>query len=199
MKKVIVLLAIAILVSLQAQAVEDKPQMGVSLNVSRGLENNFSLLGNMCFINLMKSYAPYTSLGLGYKFSDKFSVDGFVGYGFEAEEQDRGWFAGVDSVSKSGKWMLVDSFYYYAGLDVLFIYGSLSYPIEFMRVGLDSRNYHYLSKEDEGSRSYQIGPSLTIPFNDKLSLKLNYYYAFEPYGKLPEDSNVYKATLNLNF
>ncbi|MDD5341482.1 MAG: hypothetical protein PHC97_03570 [Patescibacteria group bacterium] len=199
MKKVIVFLALAMLVSFQAQAVEDNPQMGVSLNVSRNLENNFSLLGNMCFINLMSGYSPYTSLGLGYKFSDQFSIDGFAGYGFETDEQDRGWFAGADSVFKSGKWVLVDSFYYYAGFDALFIYGSLSYPIGFMRVGLDSRNYHYLSVEDEGSRSYQIGPSLTIPFNDKLSLKLNYYYAFEPYGELPEDSNVYKATLNFNF
>ncbi|MCX6740083.1 MAG: hypothetical protein NTZ49_02545 [Candidatus Parcubacteria bacterium] len=147
----------------------------------------------------MSSSAPYTSLGLGYKFNDQYSLAGYAGYGFEAEELDRGWFLGVDSALKSGKWVFANGLYYYAGFDALFIYNNLSYPIGFGRVGLDNRNYYYLDQVDEGSRSYQVGPSLTIPFNDKMTLKLNYYYAFEPQGESAMDSNVYKATLIYNF
>lgn len=182
-----------------ALAVEDKPQMGVSLNASREINSRVDLQTSMDFINLMSSYAPYTALGLGYKFNDQYSLSGCAGYGFEADELDRGWFLGVDSALKNGKWVMANGLYYYAGFDALFVYNNLSYPLGFARVGVDNRNYHYLAKVDEGSRSYQVGPSLAIPFNDKLTLKLNYYYAFEPYGEPAMDSNVYKVTLIYNF
>lgn len=190
---------LALLLAGQVKAVEDKSQMGVSLNASRNLNSRVDLLGNMTFINLMSGYAPYTSLGISYKFNDQYSLSGSAGYGFEADELDRGWFFGADSFFKSGKLVMANGFYYYAGLDALFIYNALSYPVGFMRVGIDNRNYHYLDEIDEGSRSYQVGPSLTIPFNEKISIKLNYYYAFEPYGDFAMDSNVYKATLIYNF
>ena len=186
--------------AMSVHAVEDKPQMGVSLNASRNLGARVNLLTNMCFINLMSGYAPYTALGLSYKFNDQFTLAGYGGYGFEpTDTMDAGWYVGADMVLKSGNWVFANGIYYYAGFDALFVYNSLSYPIGFMRVGIDNRNYHYLAEIDEGSRSYQIGPSLTIPFNDRLSLKLNYYYAFEPYGEPAMDSNVYKATLIYNF
>jgi hypothetical protein len=187
------------LAAFSAQAVEDKPQMGVSLNASRELGANVNLQTNMVFINLMADYGPYTSLGLSYKFSDQYSLAGSAGYGFDTDELDRGWFSGVDSVYRPGKLVMANGLYYYAGLDALFVYNNLSYPIGFARVGVDNRNYIYLDEVDEGSRSYQVGPSLAIPFNDKLTLKLNYYYAFEPEGEAPMDSNVYKATLIYNF
>jgi len=195
-----VMAVMAMLIAGQALAVEDKPQMGVSLNASREFGSNVNLVTNVGFINLMSGHAPYTSLGLSYQATDQFNLAGSVGYGFEPiDSKDAGWFAGVDSVYKSGNWVMANGFYYYAGFDALFIYNSFSHPVGFMRVGVDNRNYIYLDKGDKGSRSYQVGPSLAIPFNDKLTLKLNYYYAFEPEGDSPMDSNVYKATLIYNF
>ncbi len=190
---------VALFAASAALAVEDQPQMGVSLNASRSLGARVNLQANMCFINLMSSHAPYTSLGLNYKFNERFNLSGYVGYGFEDAEQNRGWFMGIDPVFKSGDWVFANGVYYYAGFNMLFSYHSLSYPLGFTRVGIDARNFHYLDKVDEGSRSYQVGPAINIPFNDKLSLKLNYYYAFEPYGESAMDSNVYKATLIYNF
>ncbi len=189
----------AVLFSGKAKAMEEKPQMGVSLNAGRELGAQVNLQFNMCFINLMTGHAPYTSLGLNYKFNDRFNLSGYFGYGFEELEEDRGWFVGIDPVFRSGDWVFANGVYYYAGFDVLFSYHSLSYPLGFTRVGIDARNYHYLAKADEASRSYQVGPAIFIPFNDKFSLKLNYYYAFEPYGESAMDANVYKATLIYNF
>jgi hypothetical protein len=186
--------------SFSAQAVEDKPQMGVSLNTSRNLGARIDLQGSMVFINLMSTHAPYTALGLSYKVTDQFTLAGSVGYGFEAADtMDAGWFVGTDTTFKSGDWVFANSLYYYAGYDVWFSYHSLTYPLGFTRVGVDARNYHYLQLEDEGSRSYQFGPSLKISFSDKVSVKLNYFYAFEPHGEPAMDSNVYKATLIYNF
>lgn len=197
---IVLAVLVALLMAGQAKAVEDKPQMGLSLNANRNLGSRVDLQANMTFINLMSTHAPYTSLGLNYKFNDQLSFGGSVGYGFEAvDTMDAGWFMGIDPLFKSGAWICSNSFYYYAGFDMIFSAHSLAYPLGFMRVGIDERNYHYLAKEDEGLRSYQIGPSLKIPFNDKLSLKLNYYYAFEPYGEPAMDSNVYKATLIYSF
>ncbi len=199
MFSVIVSLVIGLL-AFSALAVEDKPQMGVSLNTGRELGANVNLTASMVFINLMSTHAPYTSLGLSYQVTDQFTLAGSMGYGFEeADTMDAGWFVGADTTFKSDDWIMVNSLYYYAGYDMWFSYHSLTYPLGFTRVGVDVRNYHYLQLVDEGSRSYQVGPSLKITFNDKLSLKLNYYYAFEPYGEPAMDSNVYKATLIYKF
>ncbi|MCX6744478.1 MAG: hypothetical protein NTX82_03070 [Candidatus Parcubacteria bacterium] len=196
----VVMAVMSMLLAGSALAVEDKPQMGVFLNTSREVGSRVNLQASMVFINLMSTHAPYTSLGLSYQVTDQFNLAGSVGYGFEeSDTMDTGWFLGIDTTLKSGDWVMANSFYYYAGFDMVFTAHSVSYPLGFTRVGVDARNYHYLQEVDEGSRSYQIGPSLKIPFNDKLSFKLNYYYAFEPYGEPAMDSNVYKATLIYNF
>lgn len=200
MKKIVICLAICLsLFSLTSQAVENKAQMGAVISSSKQLSDSVNLNASMVFINLMSAHAPYTSLSLSTKLNQHFSVGATAGYGFEEPDIDEGWFYGLNTSYKTGDLAFSNSLYYYQGLELWFSSHSLNYPLGFTRVGVDARNFYYTEEIDEADRSYQIGPAILIPFKDNFSLKFNYYYAFEPDGEFPEDSNIFKATVILSF
>ncbi len=197
-----ILTAIVVLVTMvcgNAWAVENKAQMGVLIATERQLTDSFDLNASMAFINLMSDHAPYTSLSLNTKLNQYFSVSGAVGYGFEEPNEDEGWFYGIDTILKYNDLAFNNSVYYYDGLEVWYSGHSLNYPLGFTRVGIDARNFYYTEDIDIANRSYQVGPSILIPFKENCVFKLNYYYAFEPEGDQPEDSNLFKVTMILNF
>jgi len=212
MKKVLVvaMTIFVCLVSLSAQAVENKAQMGAVISTGRQVIDSVDLNASMVFINLMSNHAPYTSLSLKTKLTQYFSVSSSVGYGFEEPDEDEGWFYGIDTSWQKNDLVFNNSVYYYDGLEAWYSGHSLSYPLGFTRVGIDARNFYYTEEIDEASRSYQLGPAILISFKENCAFKLNYYYAFEPEegqseedGVLkttsPEDSNVFKVTMILSF
>jgi len=218
MKKIIsgIIAVIVWLGAGQAMAVEDKPQMGFVISSSRHLNasETTDLGASMAFINLMDGHAPYTSLSLSHQFSQHFNAGISLGYGFEEEdeetgESDAGVFSGIDLNLKYNDLAIYNGIYYYAGFDMLFTAHSINYPLglaplDFVRVGIDARNFHYYSAEDKGSRSYQIGPAVIIPLSENASVKLNYFYGYQPFddavtGDSAMDSHFYEATFVLGF
>jgi len=182
----------------QAKAVEDNSQLGVSLTLSRPLEvEDLTLKGHLSFINLQVTTTPHGALGLNYKFNQRFDAELFTGYVFDALEENRGFFVGVEPTLNWDKLCFSNTFTYYQNWDMLFSFHTLNYQVfKFIRLGIDERNFQYLLPEDKLLIAYQVGPSLKIIFSDRANIKLNYFYSFERDG---QDANVFKMTLNLNF
>jgi hypothetical protein len=195
---VAVAILLATLVFNVAKAVEDNPQMGVSITLSRALEDtDFTLKGHLSFVNLLANHTPHGSLGLNYQFNKWFDAEVFAGYVFAPLEADRGYFVGVEPTLNWDKLCFSNTFTYYQNWDMLFSFHTLNYQVlKFIRLGIDERNFQYLLPEDKLLIAYQVGPSIKIIFSDRANIKLNYFYSFERDG---QDANVFKMTLNLNF
>jgi len=196
MKKAIFLLAVALVFIGQSWAMEDRPQLGMSFNSSREVTEAVSLNFHLIFPNFAASTAAYPYLGLGYKASDNLSVEAIVAYGFEPKKECQGAVYGLVPILKLGDVVFSSDLEHFTGLKFLFSYHSLTYPVGFARFGVDERNYYYLASKDKKKSSYQVGPSLKVPFSDKASISLNYFYAFENDG---EDANVFKASFAFKF
>ena len=194
------IVAVAILVAtlafVEVKAVEDSPQLGLSFNLTRELNRDLDLKGHLSFTNLVSGVAPYGSMGLNWEATKWFEAEAYLGYGFEPEKENQGFFVGIDPTLSWKDFSFAHAIAYYDGFDLFFSWHSLNYGYKFLRIGVDSRNYQYLLEADEDLCAYQVGPSLKVIFSDRTNIKFNYYYSFENDG---EDTNVFKMTLNFNF
>jgi hypothetical protein len=200
MKKIMIalLVVLTVLVATKVQAVEDKYHFGLFLNGDKELKSGLDLTYHVAWFNFVGTGGtlPYNYLGLDTKISDNFDLEVLGGYGFDTVPGKSGWVVGLAPTFKYDKLSLYNDFEYWNGLNCLFSFHSLTYPIGTARIGLDEANFYYLDSKDAAGRSYRVGPSLRIPYSENATVVLQYFYQFEKDG---EDSNIFKMSLNFNF
>jgi len=198
MKKLsIVLVAIGFcLLTGQAQAVEDKYQFGLLINGSREVMPKMDLTYHVWWPDFAGSTLPGMSVGMKNRYSDAFSIEGMLGYRFDAIEENNGPVYVISPNLKFGKTSLVNVLEYRQGNDCLFTLHALTYPVGFVKVGIDERTLYYFDEDDVQNSAYRIGPSLRIPFSDQATVGIFYWYSFENDG---QDANVYNMSLILSF
>ncbi|MBD3359551.1 MAG: hypothetical protein GF365_02485 [Candidatus Buchananbacteria bacterium] len=192
---VIAVIAISGFWTNSAQAVEDKHHFGLFLNASQEISQGLNLTYHVSWPNYIGSQLPYTYVGLSHRFSDQVNLEGRVGYGFEAEDDDSGPVYALAPSFQMGEFFLYNDLEYWSGLNAGFSCHSLTYPVGQVRVGLDNANFYYFDKEDAESRFYRVGPSVRIPMGEHSTLGMMYYYQFENDGM---DANLFKLTLSLS-
>jgi hypothetical protein len=178
-----------------AKAVEDKYHFGLFLSGGQEMAEGVNLNYHVIWPNYVGSQLPYTYLGLGHGFSDQVYVEGMIGYGFEAEEDDSGMVYALASVFKFGQLVWFNDIEYWSGTNILFSCHSWTYPVGNVRVGVDNANFYYFDKGDAESRFYRVGPSLRIPMGEHSTVGMMYFYQFENDGM---DANLFKLTLSLS-
>lgn len=174
---------------------EDKPQMTFVVSGSKPLAQDFSLNCLFMLPNLTVAVSPYTYLGVSYQFNKNFTLAYNTGFAFEAKPEDRGIINALVLSASFGNLAVSTDLEYWAGLDIFWSYQYLGYKLGDVWVGADNRNSHFVRAEDEKKSAYQIGPSLKIPFSERVSVKLVYYYSLETDG---ENANIFRGILNIN-
>jgi len=186
---------LAVMAASQARA-EDKYQFGLFLNGEKEMGSNVHLTYHVGWANFAGTTLPYMYLGADKRFTDNFSLEAMLGYGFEVIPENSGPVYALAPVFKFGKWSFYNDLEYWSGSSCLFTVHALTYPVGPVRVGLDERTFYYFDQEDAAARTFRVGPSLRIPFSDHAQVGLFYFYSFENDG---QDANVINMSLNFNF